>query len=123
MRRNSVVAVSLFSGIKGHLRAVFEDRGLSYSSVARILGVDRATVRRWLRDDDPNCIDLLGLAELSIHLEIPVQQLLPTTPWGDGPQQVYGFDERDRRLLSDLLARIKLDYQAKSVKKRSKINF
>lgn len=113
MRRNSVVALSLFSGIKGHLRAILQDRGLSYSAVARLLGVDRATVRRWLRDDDPNCIDLLGLAELSYYLGIPVQQLLPTTPWGNGQQQIYGFDERDRALLSDLLTRIKADYQPK----------
>ena len=113
MRRNSVVALSLFAGVKKHLRAVLEDRGLSYSSVARIVGVDRATVRRWLRDDDPNCIDLLGLAELSHYLGIPVQQLLPITPWGNGQQQIYGFDERDRALLSDLLTRIKADYQPK----------
>lgn len=113
MRRTSVVALSLFSGIKRHLRSVLDDQGLSYSSVARILGVDRATVRRWLRDDDPNCIDLLGLAQLSDYLSIPVQQLLPTTPWGGGQQQLYGFDERDRALLSDLLTRIKADYQPK----------
>jgi transcriptional regulator with XRE-family HTH domain len=113
MRRSSVVALSLYSGIKRHLRAVLEDRGLSYSSVAQILGVDRATIRRWLRDDDPNCIDLLGLAELSYFLGIPVQQLLPITPWGGGQQQIYGFDERDRALLSDLLTRIKTDYQPK----------
>lgn len=113
MRRNSGGALSLFSGIKGHLRAVLEDQGLSYSSLGRILGVDRATIRRWLRDDDPNCIDLLSLAELSYHLGIPVQQLLPTTPWGNGQQQIYGFDERDRALLSDLLTRIKADYQPK----------
>ncbi|WP_423056034.1 helix-turn-helix domain-containing protein [Aeromonas salmonicida] len=113
MRRNSVVALSLFSGIKGHLRAILQDRGLSYSEVARLLGVNRATVRRWLRDDDPNCIDLLGLAELSYHLAVPVQQLLPITPWGNGQQQIYGFDERDRALLGDLLTRIKADYQPK----------
>lgn len=108
MRSNSVAALSLFSGIKGHIRTILQDRGLSY-----LLGVDRATVRRWLRDDDSNCIDLLGLAELSYHLCIPIQQLLPITPWGNGQQQIYGFDERDRALLSDLLTRIKADYQPK----------
>ncbi|MEM0550227.1 MULTISPECIES: helix-turn-helix transcriptional regulator [Aeromonas] len=118
MRSSSTVAQSLLVDIKRHLRSIFDDHNLSYSSVARLLNVDRATVRRWLRDDDPTSIDLLGMAELSYHLGIPIQHLLPLTPWGGEEQQIYGFEEQDRALLIDLITRIKADYQPKKTRRR-----
>ena len=118
MRKSSEVASLFFLGIKGHLRSVFESSGLSYSQAAKILGVDRATVRRWLQDDDPNCIDLLGMAQLSHYLNIPIQQLLPITPWGIGQQQLHGIDDVDRALVLDLLTRIKHDYRLKQSRRK-----
>lgn len=113
MSRGTEVSFSFLLSIKAHLREIFENSDLSYSAAAQILGVDRATVRRWLQDNDLNCIDLVGMVRLSHHLKIPIQQLLPISSWCNGQQQIYGLTEEEEALAINMITMARKVYRSK----------
>ena len=93
MSNDMDVRSSFLPAIKSHLRSILEVKKLSLNAVSGIVGVNRATVRRWLDEKEHSFIDIHSAIVLFEHLELPMSAMFPATPWvaGDLPKSQYLF--------------------------------
>ncbi len=78
----------------GALKKRFRDRGITYESAARALGVSPATVKRALNGRDVSLSRLLELARLG---DVKLSELIDEAGLRDGRETTY-FDERQDAL-------------------------
>ena len=71
------------------LKAIMEERGLTQQQVAKVAGVSRAAVSKWLRGTIPGARELFVLAKF---LEKPMESFFDGIPYTEPPARVLCAD-------------------------------
>lgn len=74
---------------KERLRWILENNHIEVKEAADICGVSKATMRRWLKIDDPTFMGFDEAASLAKHIRKPIGFLYPQSGWELDPSLGY----------------------------------